>query len=447
VVARASRRRRGAPGVRRIGSLSRLRTWSRRTLNRFASFNLLQVATTVAVALLLATAALLSSTAAGEWQSSVRTETKRSAAVVENVRELYDNEAPPALEISLGELRARQLRDGARAARQSWAASDREARVEERIAWQLRTAADGSTLLGSADYRLPGGGYDVPRRLRDLGNEHAALLALDPDDTKAHGDRADAVARVVLLAALLSVITYLAIASRRARRRRIANESEPVGLIPDPSHADSRQRWATLVGLLAWTTATILPVPQILASNQEQRAQAGAEDTAVRLGASIQASSAADSFRGQGHRAVAAIVLRSSAVALDALSGPGADPTDGAVAVAASDSAGEADMHALVERMGRPPAAADRVDGLTRELVNATPSDLRLLLSRQNAEADKAQHAGSRSNRLVIAVLLAALALTLAGLASVERTATAARGGAALLLAISWLLAASAMTA
>jgi hypothetical protein len=97
--------------VKRITRLAGRRVRLRPAQSRITGSNLLQTAVTILVAVALAVAALIASGAADRWQSSVRADVKRSAGIVEDVREVYGDEAPLGLDVALADTRARQGTD------------------------------------------------------------------------------------------------------------------------------------------------------------------------------------------------------------------------------------------------------------------------------------------------------------------------------------------------
>jgi hypothetical protein len=144
---------------------------------------LLALAATVA-AVLGARAAVVSSAASETWQTAVREEVKRSAALVEDVRYVYAVEAAVALRAAAAAVEADELRQSADSL------GDAEKTAAESEAFIRQTSADA--LAGAFDltkdsrYHV-GDGYDVAARLADIRNEHPDLVALDPDATMDKG--------------------------------------------------------------------------------------------------------------------------------------------------------------------------------------------------------------------------------------------------------------------
>jgi len=184
-----------------------------------------------AVALLLATAAIvaaivaarasfISSDASGNWQSAVRTEVKRAAGAVEDIRFLYQSEAGPAFAIAQARLLEDELRTAA--ATQQGAIHDallREADVQAGIITALLPASE---LAAGPAYALNSGGFDLGHRLADLRASVPDLVALDPDSIQAAGDRsADEGVRLTETTIPIGIAVLLgALAQAFAMRRR-----------------------------------------------------------------------------------------------------------------------------------------------------------------------------------------------------------------------------------
>lgn len=144
---------------------------------------LLALAATVA-AVLGARAAVVSSAASGAWQTAVREEVKRSAALVEDVRYVYAVEAAVALRAAASAVEADELlqtADSLNGAEK--AAAEAEAFVHQTSADVL---AGAFHLTIDPKYRA-GDGYDIAARLADIRNEHPELVALDPEATMDKG--------------------------------------------------------------------------------------------------------------------------------------------------------------------------------------------------------------------------------------------------------------------
>jgi hypothetical protein len=180
---------------------------------------LLTIAAVVAAAIGFR-AATISSSASDSWQSALRTEVKRSAAVMEDVRYLYQSELPVAIRVVQARITESEMLAAAQA--ESGATKQAllmEASVEAQIASAL---AKSTELATNPDYALASGGLDLGRRLADLRNQQPALLALDPDALQATGDELAAKAATITVALIpTSVAAFLGVLAQPFRRRRI----------------------------------------------------------------------------------------------------------------------------------------------------------------------------------------------------------------------------------
>ena len=180
---------------------------------------LLTVAAIVA-ALIGVGAAMTSSSASDSWQSALRTEVKRSAGAMEDVRYLYQAELPVAVRIE----QARVLEAEMLAAAQGESGAIKQALLMEAgVQAQIVSALVPSSVLASkSDYALASGGFDLAKRLADLRTQNPVLLGLDPDALKATGDRLAHKAELLTLALLpTSGAAFLGVLAQPLRRRRL----------------------------------------------------------------------------------------------------------------------------------------------------------------------------------------------------------------------------------
>ena len=166
---------------------------------------LLALAATVA-AVLGARAALVSSAASGAWQTAVREEVKRSAALVEDVRYVYAVEAAVALRAAAAAVEADELRQSADSL------GDAEKSAAESEAFVRQTSAD--VLTGAFDLTKDpkyhaGDGYDVAARLADVRNQHPELVALDPGATMDTGSEDSRHGWRLVAATILAAVAFL----------------------------------------------------------------------------------------------------------------------------------------------------------------------------------------------------------------------------------------------
>jgi hypothetical protein len=144
---------------------------------------LLTVAAVVA-AIIGARAAVISSEAGDQWQSSLRTTEKRAASVMNDVQTLYQSELPMAVRILEAEMLARQLESAAPGQSPD---VERALNVEAGVQAQMADGLPKTDLTGTA-YVLPSGGFDLGKRMADL-RASSGLSNLDPDALLAGGDQ------------------------------------------------------------------------------------------------------------------------------------------------------------------------------------------------------------------------------------------------------------------
>jgi hypothetical protein len=164
-------------------------------------------------------AAVLSSQASDAWQSALRTEVKRSAVAIEDVRFLYQAELPVAMRIV--QARILQVEFEAAAKRETGAVKQAlltEAAVQGQI---IDSISPSSDLAVKSEYALTSGGLDLGRRLADLRAKSPATLALDPDGMVVSGDRLAAKAGLLTMALLpTSLAAFIGVLAQPFLRRR-----------------------------------------------------------------------------------------------------------------------------------------------------------------------------------------------------------------------------------
>jgi hypothetical protein len=400
--------------VKRITRLARERARSRPAHSRITGSNLLQTAVTILVAVALAIAALTASGAADRWQSSVREEVKRSAGIVEDVRAVYGDEAPLGLDLALADVRARQ-------------GADDDALTERQVVFAMRKAYRGTdSLIADNRYLQRTGAYDVPRRLADVRAENPGDARPDPDRTAREGDDKRRLSALIALATLPLVLLYLLtelVLRARSRRRPAAAKADEVGLVPRPWSSPVTSRLGVSVALIAWLAVALLPVLQLRFDSQEQRANALASRGAVDVSTMLAASGIAFSFRAHSQQRVLALDTHALGRQLVALDTP--NPDDGArlANLGRAEAQTAQGARLVVAGMSRAPTARDGVDPAALRAVNASPAASDAVRVAQNAQADVAERAGKRANRMSLALLLGALTLSLAALAATGRGA------------------------
>ena len=395
------------------------------------------------IAVVVGTGALLASAANGDRQAAGREEIKRSAATIEDVRLVYGDEAPLAFRIAVAKLRTEELRRAAEAAGPDGSAAAVEADVQEQVAFGLATGEEGTGRLADSDhYRTDEGGFDVARRLADIRADYPDLVALNPQASQADADRLGRAAWQLTAVVAVLVLAYLVVALSWHWQRRRSYHPLTSGpeIIPQPWQATPGRREAATVALLVWILATLLAWPQLYFADQEQQSQALAARDAARVSTILAASELRQGFVAESLRAQVALGIGSLAREASAITAP-ADVASQQRVVAAADRAAELRVEAVRAAMIELPTARDGVDLATRSALASTPGQWKALQIEQNRQADLADRASWRSDRMVLAALLSALAASLVALAAASARPYAVRLWAAVALLIGSLVA------
>ena len=170
------------------------RRWSRPGSRAIAT---LLATAAIFAALITTRASMLSGQASDDWQTSLRNEVKRSAAVQEDVRYLYQNLLPVAMLIETARAQEQAVKQQLAAHPEAAARLNLEIATLEQVQQALSGA---SPLTNSADIALPSGGWDLGKALAQQRNTAPDLVALNPDTDTTAGDTAAAKARRVSLA-------------------------------------------------------------------------------------------------------------------------------------------------------------------------------------------------------------------------------------------------------
>jgi hypothetical protein len=151
----------------------------------------------------------------------VRQEIKAAAAAVEDIRFVYADEAPQAFQAVEASIRAEEYR----------AAAGQHSGLARSVLLAAASAQDQlrQVLVGTSDiardprYVRPDGTYDLGLRLKDVRNRNADLVAIQPDDPQAAGDRLGHQAINETAAGVPVALTFLfgALAQGFRSRRRI----------------------------------------------------------------------------------------------------------------------------------------------------------------------------------------------------------------------------------
>ena len=183
-------------------------------------------------AIVAARASFLTGEASGKWQLALRTEVKRSAAVLEDVRYLYQTETSIATAIVEARIRSREL---LAAATGQPAAVQQAMRLEASVQGaRVDAFGPSSELASDPAYALPAGGLDLGKRLADLRARNPDLVALDPHVIEVAGnaaaDRALRLTWCGLAIGLCVLLGALAQPFRRWRRPLIAGGAVALGV-------------------------------------------------------------------------------------------------------------------------------------------------------------------------------------------------------------------------
>lgn len=162
------------------------------------------IATLLATAAILAAlitthASILSGQGSDSWQTALRNEVKRSAAVQEDVRYLYQNVLPVAMLIEKARAREQALKEELAAHPEAAARLNLEISTLVQVQDALK---DNSLLTELAGIALPSGGWDLGKALAQQRNAAPDLVALDPDADMTAGDNAAAKGRRISLATI-----------------------------------------------------------------------------------------------------------------------------------------------------------------------------------------------------------------------------------------------------
>lgn len=361
-------------------------------------------------------------TSSGAYQDAMRQDVRRQAAMVEDIRAVYADEAPRAFRVAVAQARAEGLRDIKDTGR--LAAS--EYTLAAQTAFHTARAAPPDSLLGKPEYHNRDLGYDLPRRLADLQKMSPQLYGLDPEARAREGDRwatwGTASAAVGIGAVLVAVCAANVLRPRRWRApvpsgRRVLRRLE---IIPQPATASADHYRGTLFHLLVFVLPLLLPLGQILAASSEQHAQAQAARGAVQMSTSIEGHGLRSAFLNEGVQASLEAEFKATARQLSAGdTRRSARDAEHESAVAAAESRIAARVRNIAGYMGRPPTAEDRVDAATVAALIKEPKGHSSALAEQKRQVNLAERAGRSSLLLSAATAVAVVAeiLALAALA------------------------------
>ncbi|WP_323095761.1 hypothetical protein [Intrasporangium sp. YIM S08009] len=427
----------GPSGTQRVPAPAGLlaRAW------RAASTNAAQVVVSVVVAGLLALATWLASQASGAWTSSTRLETKAAALLGEDLRHVYQDEVPLALEVSLMQVRA----DALDAAGVESPAAAVEARVLRKASGELRAAlGSSSSSLLAEKYAGADHGYAVNRRLADVVGSSALVARADVLDAVAEGDRYAAGAAWAAGAAVALALGFVVVRvlTRRGRARGSAaataaaagsgaGAAEPdIGVVPGPwQERTTLTRLAAGAALLAWLLLPALTAAQLVLGTAAASDGASGSRRATGLGSTILATQLRQGLIADAAQSV----VRAQMVSLARrfVDVQAQDP--GQEAIAFADGQGADAWAALSARMLALPTHADGVDADIVQLLASGDTEVAADLRLQQEAVDASDRAGGAADLLSLAVLLAGLTAAVAAMAKVAgftgRLATGAAAG------------------
>jgi hypothetical protein len=132
------------------------------------------------------------------WHAAVRQHVKQAAGAVEDIRFVFQEEGPTALQVAEAQILAEEYREAAGRA----TGLARELLLVEAAAQgeAARVLSGGSEVAGDARYQdSETDGFDLLLRLADNRAENPEILAVDPDATQAEGSRLTVEATLLLL--------------------------------------------------------------------------------------------------------------------------------------------------------------------------------------------------------------------------------------------------------
>ncbi len=407
-----------------------------------------------AVAVFAFVAATATSAANDAWQESVRAETRHTSSTVENIRTLYEDEAPIALLISAALIRAEELdRHAGPAGQESFirtAAAAERATARAYLDQFRRNAPDSpinDLITVGGDPADTTGAQRIGRRLAALQEQSGQHIAASAVLQKVGDQSAKRTQRStigMIAGALIALLGFLlwsrtagyattgtspamspwgsrvgaANADAKAAGRPgngTHDEEAPTAIIGAPALSAtppeglSKQSRSPLLAVIFAVLATAATALQITAGTEENNHLAKAARGAATVGAVAVGSGPREAFATNGQQSVLFMQQRAGD-----LNAAGRDDVPRnrvlASALATADNAVASRVSAVVADMATPPTEADGVDALARAAVSSSEFDREPLQRAQADAAAYAKEAGNRSTRLVIVLFLLTLA-------------------------------------
>jgi hypothetical protein len=160
-----------------------------------------------AIAIVGTRAALLSGSGQELAHQSLREDVQRSAAIVEDVRAVYQDEFFFALQIAQARIHGLELRREARRMPAEIRTMLRAQGLTEGVA--AAVSLERMPLTSQRRYEIGFAEYDLAQRLADLRAEHPRLVALDPDETNELGREDDETASLLVGTTVLLALGFL----------------------------------------------------------------------------------------------------------------------------------------------------------------------------------------------------------------------------------------------
>jgi hypothetical protein len=373
----------------------------------------------------IATSAALSAyyvdQAGGERSAAARSEHRIKDALVEDVRKVYADEAPLAFRVAVLEAASTMMVGSPTSLRASQTVYV-EAAALKKTALELSVAHRDTDHLLNGQYQGEDLSYDPVVRLSDLRSRQVDIIS---DADKAAENVGDGSARSALTAAAVPIAVAALYGSWRLFRRRAGrpvvrdDASDDVGQydVPWERTTDKPLRAAMTA---VWLLLLFLPFLQTYASLNAQEARSEADIIGARLTASVLASDLLSGFRTQATQSVLTdqtLALSRQFVALgsDATSVRAEQTELGQVEERAAQQSEQ-----IATEMSRTPTAGE-IDNRSLAALRSGPDSWARQLAEQRASVGDSDKFGSMGQLLSVAVLFAALAAPLLGLARVDK--------------------------
>lgn len=384
-------------------------------------WGLMQFAGLIVAATLAGMATLDYSSANDGWQGSVRREVARSSAIQEEVRTVYGDEAPRALRIIVDERTAAELDplDATNPLAVTQRDTARDTASSLRAAYRKHYP---TVLAADSRYRTADGGANILARLRKLRQDELGAdrrkdePVPDPGPSLREGDAAakrGAVHAAEAAGASL-IVFFFALIYYRPRHTAQALPAVPDLVVQPRLSLPGDYRKNTTVVLALWLVGVVLPLAQLVLGAEEQRSQAAAARLAAIVTSDVASSMARTAFLVQGQQTAAELGVRAAAREKDAENAAPTDADDQREVAAAEDRAASI-LDRIVQSMARVPFASDRLDPRMAAALATDRDDWTATGRRQQAQTERADEWGDRSNQMVQWTVIGAAAAAVFG--------------------------------